>query len=266
MNAPAVSAAPAVPAAPATMLVVLLIALAGCAESASPNNDTANPSGVDSNTPNDTATNATDVVQVIVTYDRVVVQGPSVTLTGRVDRPATVSVLYGQDLGDSFDADGPWNYTYAPPYGHDTVTVTADDGKTTGSTTVLVVRNKQLTVEVDYDPASGRTDTTHTFWWDFGGLRSLYEDGSYHGCAQPHPGRPNAHDALLDFEDASGIDIGFTPCGQFGVNTETIDGYASPGAWCFQVNGETAEFGVSLLELEDGDVFRFVDCVVAFPA
>lgn len=250
--------------APALLLALLLL-LSGCATDPEAPAAEADPTPDAQATAPD-ATDETDVDAVHLTLDAtvLVVQGDNVTLTGSVDRPAVVNVAYG-DAAESFDADGDWSFTYTPPFGHDDVVVTADDGVATANATVQVQRNMLVTVAVDHSPASGLEDTTHTFYWDFGGLRSLHEDTSYEDCEQPHPGRPNAHDALLDFEDFSGKDIDFTPCGSFGVTLDAIDGDESSSFWCWQVNGETAEFGISLMELEDGDVFSFVDCYVAFP-
>ncbi len=250
----------------APLLVALLTVLAGCVDTNADANTEPNAPESSADIGNQPAAETTSALLLTTEVDTVVVQGSRVTLAGTVNRPATVTVSYGEGSGESFDTNGAWNYTYTPPFGHDNVTITADDGTTTATASVLVKRNMQLTVEVNYDPSAGQTDTTHTLWWDYGGMRSLHEDTTYDGCDQPHPGRPNAHDALLDYEDASGVDIGFTDCGQFGVNISTVGGHESPGSWCFEVNGEGAEFGVSLLELEDGDVFTFLDCFILFPA
>lgn len=245
-----------------TLATLLILSLAGCA-------DDTTTSPLDTSDPADdldTNHTAAPLHPINLSLDATswIVQGESATLTGTVDRLVTLTVAHA-DGTDSFEANGTWNHTYKPSFGHDDVVITADDGTSTTNTTVQVRRNMQVTVEVDYDPASGREDTSHTLWWDFGGLRSLHDDPTYEDCDQPHPGQPNAHDALLDFEDASGTDLGFTPCGQFGVGIDSVDGYTSASYWCWLVNGETAELGISLLELEDGDVFTFVDCFVAFP-
>lgn len=241
------------------IIVLLLIcsALAGCTEpeiEAVPEVDTttSEPGNV-------------TVAPLVLSVDQteVVLQGTgSATLSGSVTPGATVWVGYDRDLGlEAIIDNGTWFAEFQVPFGHTEAQVIADDGISSASQNITIKRNMLLTVEVDHDTAQGKADRSDAFYWDYGGLRSMHEDESYEGCEQPHPGRPNAHDALLEYSDVVGVPITYTPCGSFGVSVDDVDDVDyGPLGWCFIVNGEAAEFGISLLELDDGDVFAFQNC------
>ncbi len=236
------------------ILAILLLALAGCTE---PVNETAAPE-MPEPAP---ATPARDPLELTTDVDIVVLHGDTLTVNGTVTPGALVDVAY-LDLAPTVTVDnGTWSVTVKPDFGHTLLNITADDGVETTTQSVLIKRHMLLTVNINHDPAQGKQDRSDDIYWDHGGLRSLHEDASYQDCEQPHPGRPNAHDALLDYVDITGVNIDFSDCGSFGVSPSNIDDIDyGPLGWCFNVNGEAADFGISLLELQDGDVFEFVNC------
>lgn len=239
------------------ILAALLLSLAGCTEPAPNAHDgDADPTG-------QPAVNETRMpLSLSIDQAEMVLQGTdTATISGTTSDGATISYLYDRDLGGLATLDnGTWSATFTVPFGHTIVEVFADDGVETLREEVLVKRNMELTVTIDHDPAQGKADRSDTFYWDHGSLRSM-NDASYEGCEQPHPERANAHDALLDYSDIVGVPITYTDCGSFGVSVDVVDDVDyGPLGWCFNVNGEAAEFGISLLELNDGDVFAFVNC------
>ncbi len=239
------------------ILTIALLAAAGCAEDAPVDDGPVVGAPVDSNE------TTLPPLSLGLNQDVVVLQGTdTVTINGTVSDGAVVAISYDGDLTAEVTVDnGTWTSTFTVPFGHTQVQVFADDGVDAIQQNLTVKRNMQLTVTIDHDPAQGKEDRTDTFYWDHGGLRSLRDDASYDGCAQPHPERPNAHDALLDYSDIIGVPITYTDCGSFGVSVDDVDSVDyGPLGWCFNVNGEAAEFGISLLELDDGDVLEFVNC------
>lgn len=240
-----------------TIAIILLLALAGCTDPDAVQ-DTAAPTPDIADDQNETAQPTPLVLRVDV--QEIVLQGEdAVAFNYSVGGDATVTIT--QDGETVYTGNPSTGFSGPVDVGHTTFNITADDGIATQSAEILVKRYMALTVEIDHDPAQGKQDRSDMIYWDFGGLRSLHEDESYQGCEQPHPERPNAHDALLDYVDATGVTIDFSDCGSFGVSPSNVDGIDyGPLGWCFEVNGETAEFGISLLELADGDVFRFINC------
>ncbi len=236
----------------ATPLAALLLVLAGCSEETPASDD----ADVIVTTPDVNVT--ADPVSFTVDQTEFILQGlGAANVTGTILGDATITVA-GIDATVS---NGTWSVQVPVPFGHTTLDVLVDDGLELQNATVLVKRHMELTVRIDHDPAQGKQDREDTIYWDYGGLRSMHEDASYEGCAQPHPERPNAHDALLDYSDITGVPITYTDCGSFGVSVDDVDSIDyGPLGWCFTVNGEAAEFGISLLELQDGDVFGFLNC------
>jgi hypothetical protein len=238
-----------------TPILTLLLALAGCmdepAQNVTSEPDTESPPAIE-----------VSLLELVVNQTIVELRGQPLVLSGTVSGASTITVTGGPQAV-SFEQPAAGNWTvggYMVEFGHTNVTITADDGAGVATTTLVVKRLMRLTVEVNHDPAQG-ADRSDEIFWDFGGLRSLREDASYQDCAQPHPGRPNAHDALLDYVDVSGVHIEFSECGSFGVSPSNVDN-VDYGAleWCFNHNGAQAELGISLLELDDQDILEFVNC------
>jgi len=259
-------------------VLIALVVLAGCAgpDTGSPDGPTAPaaPSDADRG-PTEGTTGAGAAPKerppsTAQTAPRLVLEAPTATtkeasilLRGSVDRPALVSIASqeGPDLPEPFEADGPWSVRLALPHGTTAYTVRADDGAAASEATFTAVRLAKATVQVTYRGDLGLQDRDDTFWFDVDALASR-DSGHYDGCSQQHPGHANVHDAMMEWTAGTGREVRYGACGDFGVSVEAIEGHESPGFWCYAVNGEPAEFGITLQPFRPDDVVAWDDCAL----
>ncbi len=237
-----------------SIAIVVALLLAGCAE---PTPETPAPE------PEAPAHEDMEALEMTVTGPSVV-REPTVKVNVTVNHAAIVTLSYDHA---QWPAPTPVNvsdkasFGFDVPFGHTLITVVADDGRMTVNETLLIVREASVTVKVVYRGDVGLSDHDDTFWYDMAALPSL-ATGAYTGCQQGHPGTPNVHDAMVAWEAATGNDVGYGACGSFGVPVNDINGHANPGYWCFEVNGEASETGITLAEVAPGDEIVWDDCAL----
>lgn len=187
-------------------------------------------------------------------------QTAAFTVSGSVEREASITLTSGS-MRRSFTANGSWSASLELKPGLNAITVAADAGAVHETATLDVVRVMPFSVQVTYRGDIGMEDRNDTFWFDIT-ARLSRQSGAYDGCSQQHPGHANVHDALIGWTLATGHGVTYGDCGDFGVSVEAIEGHESPGFWCYEINGEAAEFGITLQEVSAGDVVSWDDCAI----
>jgi hypothetical protein len=82
----------------------------------------------------------------------------------------------------------------------------------------------------------------------------------YNGTSATHPPTANVHDLMVAWERQSGKAIDYSAPTSFGFGVDAIDGVgqpltsSAPPYWCYTLNGQTAELGISAQELAPGDI------------
>ena len=75
-----------------------------------------------------------------------------------------------------------------------------------------------------------------------------------------HPPHATVHDLMVAWSTATGKAIDYSFFDGLGFSPDKIDGVgqpltsAAPPYWCYTLNGAHAEFGISLQQLNPGDV------------
>ena len=123
---------------------------------------------------------------------------------------------------------------------------------------VVAVRLGEYTVEVDYGGYPGYEDSQDVVLLDPDALLSAPR---YEEQGAEHPGFAIVHDLLLAWQDATGNSVEYSWSAEFGaysVNRINEAGNpvtsALPPWWCYRVNGERADLGISLQPIAPGDV------------
>lgn len=184
-------------------------------------------------------------------------------LTGTLDRAARLSVTGAAPL----DAQaGPWMVHVPLEYGHSNLTIIADDGEATSTQTVVAIRLASATFEAKFTMAvPPHADLSDLVWYDPDELASA---PLYTGTSATHPPEANVHDLMVTWERQSGKAIEYSSPGAFGFGVNKIDGVgqpltaSAPPYWCYTLNGETADLGISAQTLAPGDVvtWEFAGC------
>lgn len=243
-----------------TLLVLILVgaALAGCLgdDGTEPDTDpapTASPDATPDPPPKEppAVTVPTDLT----------VRSPEAVVEGSVDREATVSAVLVDDdettpVG-SEETDGPFTFTFPVPYGQSTLRVTADDGSRTTTVEVEILRTAPGTHAVVFRGPTAPEDREDPFEFDPDSFPSA---PLYDGCEVAHPGYHTVHDAMLVWQEATGADVTYSDCGQFGYSVEAIEGYEQPGFWCYARNGSTDVLGISSEPFEPEDQVTWDSC------
>ncbi len=182
-------------------------------------------------------------------------QGGSVTVTGEVARDATVSVRNGPSVQAQ---KGAWSLDVPlAAYGQTRVTLVADDGKATQSVEVALVRLASATFETVYTADPTHDDGSDLVWFDPSAHASL---PLYDGKAAPRTDQYSVHDLMVDWTAQAGKPVEYGYSEAFGFSVSKIDGVGQPldaslpPYWCYKVNGESADFGISLMTVQPGDV------------
>lgn len=244
------------------LLLVLAAALSGCAAEpdapAAPASDTALPA-------NNTTTVA-PAAPVVLGIDPVApTQGDRLALTGRVDQPARLLVTQADGEAGAATlvpavevAAGAWSLQVPLAPGRTNLTVTADTGRATAQATVQAVRLVAATFEARFTAAfPPHAPIQDEVWYDPDGRASapLYAD-----VDAEHPPYANVHDLMVTWTQQSGKAIEYDYFDGLGFSPSRIDGVgqpltsSAPPYWCYQVNGETVDFGITLQPVQEGDV------------
>lgn len=234
-------------------LLAAAFALAGCSD-ASPSPDAEAASSTTSNAPL-----ALDPAPLGATVDPPApTQGETATLTGSVNHAARVSI----DGGPSLDvAEGRWTLTSPSlAFGHTPAVVRIDDGVHLVAVNVTFVRLAQGTFEATYTAYPMHDDLRTTIWYDPGVLASLPQ---YAGKGTARADTFSVHDFMTAWTMQTATEITYTYSEAFGFGVSHIDGIGQPvtaGAppyWCYKVNGESADLGISLQTMTPGDTITW---------
>lgn len=190
---------------------------------------------------------------------------PAVRETTRGDVEVTVttsheSLLHLTNGNRSVAAqqlDGEATFRVALSHGHNVLRATADDGTQTATAELVVVRLAEARVQVRFNGYPGLEDRDDPFWFD---IHTFHSRPLYDDVDMEHPGNTTVHDAMAAWEVATGVpvDYRFTP--SLGYSVTHIDGAgnpvdsAAPPWWCYQVNGQAPDLGVSSQPFVPGDV------------
>ncbi|HET6399387.1 MAG TPA: DUF4430 domain-containing protein, partial [Candidatus Thermoplasmatota archaeon] len=186
-----------------------------------------------------------------------------VTVTGSAPEGAVVTAAVEDAAGPALQVarDGSrWSVSFEPEHGRSTLVVRADGGAA-GEARVPIVRLAESTVEVVYSAAVPPRPSTRTLVaYDPEAFASapLYE-----GRDVAHPGYATVHDLLVAWTNATGTPVRYDYFSSLGYSPSAFDGVgqpvtsSAPPYWCYQVNGRSAEFGISLQAVRPGDVVRW---------
>lgn len=176
----------------------------------------------------------------------------AIAVTGDADRPADLRLdLVEADTVTTLataSVQGPWSLEGALPYGQGTLRLRMDDGNGTWELHEDVVRLAHATLQVRYGGQPGHEDTEHEVWLDVDAHDSA---PMYAEEGDEHPGHANVHDLMVRWEQDGHGEVEYSHSGDFGFGVSRIDGAGSPlGSsappwWCFKVDGEHPETGIS---------------------
>jgi hypothetical protein len=182
-------------------------------------------------------------------------QGETATVTGSVNHPARISI----DGGPSVEAGaGRWSLESPPlAFGRTPAVLRIDDGVHSVAVDVTFVRLASGTFEALYTAYPLHADISDVVWYDPGVLASLPQ---YEGKATARATAYSVHDFMAAWTTATGREIEYSYSDDFGFGVSKVDGIgqpisaAAPPYWCYKVNGETADLGISLQPMQPGDV------------
>ncbi len=196
--------------------------------------------------------------------------GESVTLTGTVDRPTSLefTVLavapggrppHDPDAYVQADVEGDWNVEVPlKRIGQSQVLVSPADAAGSAQVSVTAVRLGTYTFEVLYGGYPGQADSTDAVLMDPDAFLSA---PAYAEQGAQHPGFPIIHDLMAAWETATGNTVEYAWSDSFGAySVNRINGAGNPVTaslppwWCYKVNGERVELGISLQPIAPGDV------------
>jgi hypothetical protein len=233
------------------LLLTLATAFAGCATQGSPGEV-----GPPADPPAQSGNATVAATAPLLTVDPPApTQADLLMLTGTIDRAARLSVTGAEPIEA---VAGPWMVHLALEPGRTPVTVTADDGSATTQVQVVAVRLASATFEAKFTMAvPPHSDISDLVWYDPDELASA---PLYNGSAATHPPTANVHDLMVTWERQTGKVIEYSAPASFGFGVDKVDGVgqplssSAPPYWCYTLNGESAELGISAQELMPGDV------------
>jgi hypothetical protein len=156
------------------------------------------------------------------------------------------------------DASGHWSLQRKVEPGHNRFRVIASNGSSTAVANLTVIRMVTATFQVDYK--SSKAAVNDVVWIDLDANASA---PMYAGKDVQHPPHANVHDLMVTWSAQTGKDIVYSYYHGIGYFVNAIDGAGTPGTvgdttgvgpWCFEVNGKTADFGITSQPLAPGDV------------
>lgn len=143
-----------------------------------------------------------------------------------------------------------------------TITFTADDGVATTSATTRLVRLGQGVFVVDYKGVE--TAREDTVWYDWTNHTSA---PMYETTDVTHPDYYTVHDFMAAWSEQTGVPIVMSYYDGVGYFVNSIDGVGTPGTigdttgagpWCYNLNGTSADLGISQQAMQPGDVVEWV--------
>lgn len=237
------------------LLLALALALAGC----SSRDGGAEATDLPSTTTSSSAMVplALDPAPIGVTVDPPApTQAETATVTGSVNQAARVSI----DGGPSIEVEaGRWSLVSQPlDFGRTLAVVRVEDGVHSATADVLFVRLAPVTIQVLYTMAvPAHEPSEHVIWMDVDAFASAPQ---YEGKARPHPGFANVHDAMATWTIQTGKQVEYSYHESFDFGVNKIDGVgqpldaSAPPYWGYEVNGETADLGITLQPVAPNDV------------
>lgn len=182
-------------------------------------------------------------------------QGETTTVTGSVNHEARISI----DGGPSIDAKpGRWNLSSPPlAYGQTQAKLRVDDGVHSLAFDVTFVRLAAATFEAVYTASPGHDATSDAVWYDPGVLSSA---SMYEGTEVERSPQFTVHDLMVAWTTQTGTPVEYGSSSAFGFSVDRIDGIGQPldsslpPYWCYTLNGNSAELGISLQTVQPGDV------------
>lgn len=183
-------------------------------------------------------------------------RGDRITLNGTLGRAATLSI--GSDSREL--AAGDWTFELPLEPGQTPVRIVADDGRATQAIDLVLVRLAPATLSAEFTSAlPPRAAIADTIWFD---IDALLAAPLHDGKGIPHPPHATVHDALVAWTQAGrAVEVSYHESFAFGV--ESIDGHGALSDWCYTVNGENAELGITGQRFEPGDVIHWSGCLGA---
>ncbi|HUR25941.1 MAG TPA: DUF4430 domain-containing protein [Candidatus Thermoplasmatota archaeon] len=182
-------------------------------------------------------------------------QAETATVTGSLNHDARVSI----DGGPSIDATaGRWTLASQPlPFGHTPAKVRIEDGTHSVVVNVTFVRLASGTFEALYTAYPMHDDISSLVWYDPGVLAAspLYE-----GKGTARAATFSVHDFMEAWSAQTTREIDYSYSESFGFGVNRIDGIgqpldsSAPPYWCYKLNGESADLGISLQPMAPGDV------------
>ncbi|HJQ93689.1 MAG TPA: DUF4430 domain-containing protein [Candidatus Thermoplasmatota archaeon] len=191
-------------------------------------------------------------------------QAETTKVTGSVNRPARVSI----DGGPGIDVEaGRWELVSQPlAFGQTPGKVRVEDGVHSVVVNVTFVRLASATFEALYTAYPVHDDTSDLIWYDPGTLASL---PLYDGKGAARAATYSVHDFMVAWSTATGREVEYSYSESFGFGVSKIDGVgqpldsSAPPYWCYKVNGESADLGISLQPMAPGDVvtWEYAGCM-----
>jgi plastocyanin len=187
-------------------------------------------------------------------------QEDKVMLKGTVDGPAALTVIASRSGGDviafqqSVQAEGAWSLTVPLDPGHNDVEVFDADG---GYGNLTVVRLVLATFEAVYTASPGHDASSDAVWYDPDALLSA---PMYEGTDADRASQFTVHDFMVAWTLLTGTPIEYGGPGAFGFSVNRIDGIGQPldsslpPYWCYTINGQSADLGISLQPVTPGDI------------
>lgn len=233
---------------PVLASIVVLLLLSGCAEPEPAGEPASSPSLTTSTSPSGPTTLGLTVDAPAPT------QQDMLMLTGTLDRAARLSVTGAKPI----DAQaGQWTVQVPLEFGRTPVTVLADDGTSTARQELLLVRLAEATVRAEFASAIPPRDPLDVqLWIDIDEQASAPQ---YDGKGIPHPPHANVHDVMTVL-DREGHAVEFSYHESFAFGVESIEGQGAFSDWCYRVNGEIADLGITGQQFEPGDEIEWFPC------
>lgn len=179
----------------------------------------------------------------------------TVRLAGTVSQDAIVSA--GSQSVEV--AAGSWFFDLAIDHGQTPLTVTADDGRSVQQTQVVAIRLAKATLSAEFTSAvPPRNSIEDEVWID---IDSLLSAASYEERGIQHPSYANVHDVLVAWTQM-GRAIEFSYHESYGFGVESIEGHGALSDWCYDVNGSSADLGITGQEFKPNDSISWHGCVV----
>jgi hypothetical protein len=124
----------------------------------------------------------------------------------------------------------------------------------------------EATFNVLFTAQPGHEGTSHKVLFDPARLSSA---PMYEGTDTERATTYTVHDLMVDWTAQTGIPVEYSDPGAFGFGVNAIDGVGQPLSsslppyWCYTLNGDTADLGISLQTVAPGDVveWEYSTCV-----